>query len=142
MLKTLMAVIVLVASIGVFGVFGVFNTLRANPTDDQIHIMSIIALIAAPETHDEKSVVVYGVIDGDASGWVVFLGTEDAEQWIITNGIWLETSGVSEQDLAGVDGKWVTIRGVFDKDNKGHLGVFPGSIHSIDRITPFPKPTP
>ncbi len=117
---------------------GSANSADEQSADEEILVPSIVSLIANPQDFDDRWVVVYGVVRSHPpSGWAVYLGSDDAARSIYVNGIWLEEDDESKAALALVDGQWATVRGLFDKDNNGHLGGYAGGIGSIDRVVPI-----
>lgn len=96
--------------------------------------VSIIQLIADPETYDGKLVRVIGVGNLEFEGNYISLNKEDYK-YHVGNSIWLELgeNAISYEEAAQYNGEYVIVEGVFDKDDCGHLGMFYGSIKNISR---------
>ena len=41
---------------------------------------------------------------------------------------------VDEKDLEQLNGRYVLVEGVFDREGSGHMGVYPGELKSIHRL--------
>ena len=69
------------------------------------------------------------------------LHEEDFKRSLTTNALWVETKPEMMKQLKKVTGQYVIIEGLFDPSNKGHMGLFSGSIRDITRADAW-KPGP
>ena len=95
--------------------------------------VSMIQLIANPEKYDGKFVRVIGVGNIEFEGNCISLSKEDLK-YRVGNSIWIELGkDFSYKEVAQYNGEYVIVEGIFDKDDRGHLGMFYGSIKQISR---------
>lgn len=114
---------------------------------------SIAALIATPERYSGKMIRITGVMILELEGNAIYVSKSDAGKHVFKNSIWLELDhsklGIPENEpsdpeqlkqaiskakrLKGMSGKYVILEGIFDKDSRGHLGLFSGTVN-VTRI--------
>lgn len=95
---------------------------------------SIINLIATPEKYHNKDVQVIGVVNLEFESNELCLSKSDLEYHINNNCLWIELgSEISYEEAQNLNGKYAIIEGTFDMNNKGHLGMYAGSITDITR---------
>lgn len=99
--------------------------------------VSLVRLLANPEKYDGKEVQVTGVARLEFEGHALYLTKEHYENWITKNALWIDLGygdlRAKAKELAAYNGQYVIIRGVFDKDVTGHMGLFSGAIVDISR---------
>lgn len=98
--------------------------------------VSLIRLIANPEMFDKRLIRVEGYLNIEFEGNALYLHREDYDLGITENSIWVD---IAKKDIVSpffqnCNKKYVLIEGVFDAKNKGHKGVFNGSITQITRL--------
>ena len=97
--------------------------------------VSLIQLIANPEKYHGKRVRVIGVARIEFEGNGIWLTKEHYEHRIYKNSLWIEpdykTLGSKRQQLQELNGKYVLMDGVFNKNHKGHRGMNSGSLEKI-----------
>jgi hypothetical protein len=98
----------------------------------EIQDVSLIQLIATPEKFHQTNVRVLGFAIIEFEGTAIYLSKEFAEYNLTKNAIWINI-GLSEQ-FKQYDRKYVLIEGFFDKDDRGHLGMYSGALIHISRI--------
>lgn len=102
--------------------------------DEPIHA-SIISLITNPDIFQDKYVTIVGVGNIEYEANAIFLGYNDWDYGIYKNGIALCLNDIEENlnldDMKKLNGKYVEVSGIFDKNYSGIWGLFSGSIHSI-----------
>ncbi len=85
----------------------------------------MIQVLAMPEMFDGKSIQMVGVGYYEFESNGLFLCKEHLKYYVIENSISLkpnlEKIGKTEEQLKGMNGKYVVVRGVFKKDAKAHL---------------------
>jgi hypothetical protein len=99
--------------------------------------VSLVRLIGQPEAFRGERVQVIGFVSIEREGTAIYLHKEDFLQGIAPNGIWLdlERAKVPTPRQSG----YAIVEGRFDPTVHGHLGLFPGGIYEIDRVTPLPS---
>lgn len=105
-----------------------------NPANQFAMDVSLVQLIATPERYDGKLIRVHGVGNLEFEGNYLSLSKEDY-QYHVGNGVWLELGdrAISYEEAKEYNGKYVIVEGFYDKDDKGHFGMFHGSIKDISR---------
>jgi hypothetical protein len=112
---------------------------RENPRfSDRLLDVSMIRLIANPERYHGKPVHVEGFLRVGFEDNAIYLSREDANYLITKNGLGVtivyedwEKLGKKPEDFKN---SYVLIEGLFDKDNRGHLGMNSGSIRDVWRV--------
>jgi hypothetical protein len=103
----------------------------------ELQPVSLVRLIAQPEAFRGARVQVVGFVSIEREGTAVYLHKEDFLQGIAPNGIWLdlEKANMTIPPESG----YAIVEGRFDPTVHGHMGLFPGGIDEIDRVTPLPS---
>ncbi|MFC1524344.1 hypothetical protein ACFL6N_06095 [Thermodesulfobacteriota bacterium] len=103
---------------------------------------SLINLIATPDKFHGKIVRVIGVSNIEFEGNGIYLSKEHLINRVTKNALWLSLNfkiiGKSEEELSKYNGQYVLVEGVFNKDDKGHMGLKSGSINNVTRFMPWP----
>lgn len=98
--------------------------------------VSLVSLIATPKEFDGKHVRVIGYVRLEFEGDSIYLHKEDSQRRIAKNGLWLDIDGRADQK-ARVNNRYAIVEGVFSMDEKGHFGMWSGSIKNINRLDPW-----
>jgi hypothetical protein len=96
--------------------------------------VSLIALIANPAKYAGKKVQIIGFATLEFEGNAVYLSKEGAEIGDNASAIWLDLEGLSVSNPEKLNRQFVLIAGTFDAENRGHIGMFAGTIKSIFRL--------
>ncbi len=107
------------------------------PNEDSI--VSIVQILAHRDRYDGKQMQIKGFLRVQFEGTAIYLSEEDADYGIAANGFWVsfDPGAVHFEGQVGpvqFHRKWVLIEGTFDKDDRGHLSRWQGSIKNVDRI--------
>ncbi|MCP4268263.1 MAG: hypothetical protein GY777_22265 [Candidatus Brocadiaceae bacterium] len=97
----------------------------------ELNYISIINLIGSPEKYDGKPVRFTGFLFLEFEGNAIYLHKSDKDNHIYKNGLWFE---LSKKEYLKYHNKYVTIEGVFNAKDKGHLGLWSGSIQKVTRV--------
>lgn len=105
----------------------------AGPVD-----VSLIQLIATPDSYDGKTVRLQGFVRIEFEGTAVYLHREDAAQMLTRNGLWLDLDPAARPDSkeAQANNHYATIEGRFNAKAHGHLSLWSGALEKITRMTP------
>ena len=105
-----------------------------NSANQYAESVTMIQLISNPEQYDGKLVRVIGVGNLEFEGNYISLDKEDW-QYCAGNSIWIELGerAIPYEEAKQYNGEYVIIEGIFDKDFRGHLNMFYGSIINISR---------
>jgi len=98
-----------------------------------ITAVSIIQLISKPEAYDGKRVSITGFVRFEFEGNSIYLHEEDYRNGLYKNGMWL-----SMEERKELNNRYALIEGSFNAGNKGHLGLWSGSIENVSRAIPWP----
>lgn len=100
--------------------------------------MSLIELIANPLRYDRKQVQVIGFLRLEFEGDALYLHREDFDHAISKNAVSVvRPSDLSGKQLIQVDKKYVIWEGTFNARDRGHMGMFSGSLTHITRLEPW-----
>jgi len=101
--------------------------------------VSLLQLIATPDAFEGKYVRVQGFVRIEHEGSAIYLHREDWEHMLTKNGLWLAASDSAPEGSkeAEVNNRYALIEGVFTAKQKGHLGLWSGSIEKITRMQPW-----
>jgi hypothetical protein len=124
----------------VFVGFALFAGLcfACSTVNDNIKSVSLMQLIVNPEKYHGELVRVIGVSRIEFEGDSVWFTKEHYKHNAYMNSLWIEPDydalGATRQQLEQLNGKYVLMEGVFNKDNHGHLGMYSGALEKITRF--------
>jgi hypothetical protein len=97
---------------------------------------SLIKLIATPEKYDGKTIQVIGFLHLEFEGKAIYLHKEDYENSLTDNSFWVRFSKklTKEKSIMDYNDKYVIIIGTFKMNDKGHMGLFGGTLENIVRL--------
>jgi len=93
--------------------------------------VSIVQLIANSEKYHGKKVIITGYLNLEFEGNGIYLHKDDYLNSVYKNGLWCNINIVKYEKF---NKKYVVIEGVFNANNKGHMGLWSGSIEKITRV--------
>ncbi|HPA71606.1 MAG TPA: hypothetical protein PKY31_05015 [Spirochaetota bacterium] len=93
--------------------------------------VSIIQLIANPALYHGKKVIVSGFLNIEFEGTAIYLHRDDCTFSQYSNGLWCS---INETRYGKYNKRYVVMEGVFNREMKGHLGLWSGSIENIERV--------
>jgi hypothetical protein len=96
--------------------------------------VSLVQLIATPERFHNKAIRVIGFCWLEFEGNALHLHREDFDQAIAMNAVWLDLGWPVPDKYMALKGKYVIVEGTFSSSDRGHFGMFAGSIKSINRL--------
>ena len=102
----------------------------------QLFGVSIIQLLANPDEYDGKSVRLVGYIHFEFEGAGIYFHKEDLDQGIYRNGFWVSLAPGFSSDQC--QDSYVLIEGVFDAKSTGHMGLWSGTVRSVERCIKWP----
>jgi hypothetical protein len=103
---------------------------------------SLINLIATPREFDGKSVRVIGFAHLEFEGNAIYLHRDDDNAGALKNGLWIDVEKIPPAEQARLNGRYVLVEDTFSMDNKGHFGLWSGSIQKITRVVPMQRTPP
>ena len=104
--------------------------------------VSLISLFATPDKYHDMPISVIGVSNIAFEHNSLYLSKEHWANFVWKNSIWItpnyEAIGKTKKELSKFNGQYVLVKGVFDKNNYGHLGLFSGAIDNVTGFRPWP----
>ncbi len=97
-----------------------------------IEFISLIRLIQVPEQYHGKQVRVVGYAVVEFERKALYISADDARNALTKNAVWLNFPLTDANRK--LSGKYVLVEGTFDKDNKGHLKLYSGSLKDVTRF--------
>ena len=92
---------------------------------------SLIQLIANPDRYHGKKVIISGFLNIEFEGTALYLHRDDYLFSQYSNGLWCT---MNETLYNKFNRRYVVMEGKFNKNMKGHLGLWSGSIEDITRV--------
>ena len=100
--------------------------------------VSMIQLIAAPQKYHNKLIRVIGVSHIGFESNSIWLNKEHYRNNVIYNSLWIKPNytilKTTAKKLQKMNGNYVLIEGYFNQNNKGHFGMYIGTIEEISRF--------
>jgi len=100
---------------------------------------SLIALIAAPDRYQLKTVQVIGFANLEFEGNALYVGREDFERGLVANAVWIDVPDSLMPKDSSLRRGYYIVDGRFRADVRGHMGMFSGTIDSISRFERWPS---
>jgi hypothetical protein len=104
---------------------------------DNLEFISLITVIQSPDKFDGKAIRVVGLCTFRFEGKAMWVSGEALEKAITKNAVWLDIP--LTEKLRAENRKVMIVEGVFSAQNKGHLGLYSGSIEQIARVDRWEK---
>lgn len=104
-------------------------------TEKFVHV-SLIELISNKTNFHGKTALAEGYAVIGFENISLSLTKDNAEYGITKNGVWIdfEEQFLKTNDIRKLNGKWIFVVGKFDANEKGHLGLWSGSVTDINRV--------
>ena len=98
--------------------------------------VSLVSLIATPEKYHEKKVRIVGYVNIEFEGNGIYLHKDDYKHGIYSNGFWISIDKNIRQKIADekMNKSYVLLEGIFNMNQRGHMGLWSGEIEQITRI--------
>ena len=96
--------------------------------------VSMVKLIAFPDTLDGKLVRVSGFLKIEFEGMELYLHKEDCTQGLTKNGVWLELDREARGKYGSMNMHYVFIEGIVDSKHFGHMGATSATLIKIQRV--------
>jgi len=119
----------LIASVCIFLVALLVAPTKAEEPAD----VSLVQLIANPQNFDGRLIRVIGFLRLEFEGNVLYLHREDYENAILGNGIWVDVTPDIKKQSKTLNMNYVLLEGIFSSSDRGHMGMWSGSIKKIGR---------
>jgi hypothetical protein len=103
--------------------------------------VSMVQLLAAPERFDGKLVLVQGFLDMSREGDLLFLHQEDCKNLLLENAIWVRRTEQMGKDRLRLDGRYVSVLGVFRVGSTKQLGAPVNGIPDVRNVSIWSDPS-
>lgn len=127
---------------------------QGQKSTDSSYNVTFFDLLANKDKYDKKQINITGFLNVEFEDFALYFNQETEEIGLSEYSLWIgnfddsckltiiRVKGTPIQvlncknnlSLENLHHKWVSIQGVFDKGNKGHMGSFAGSITKISQI--------
>jgi len=101
--------------------------------------VSLVQLIGNPEQFEGKPVRVVGAFRLEFEGNAVCLHADDVRARISKNCLWISLDykklASTEEVLSSLNGHYVLLEGTFTAKQRGHFGMYSGSLEGVWRVT-------
>lgn len=114
---------------------GVSMPLIAQESASPIFV-SMVELLANPDKYHQKLVRIVGYVWIETEGAALYLHREDKINSLTKNAIQLSVSEKMLVNKKQISGHYVLVEGVFDSSDNGHMGLYSGTLRSIQRASP------
>ena len=113
--------------------------------DNGVEDVSLIQLIANPQTYGHKRVRITGFLHLEFEGDVIYLHSEDFRFGLTKNALWIDVpKDMTQEQRKAVNDQYVICTGRFVANMHGHMGLNSGEISDVTRLevwSPHPRPT-
>lgn len=110
--------------------FCIWMTAESNELSD----VSMIQLIANPQQYEGKPIRVIAFLNLEFEGNALYLHREDFDRSILSNAVWISLDKEQVCTSRKLSGGYVLVEGIFSAKDRGHFGMFSGSIQHVTRI--------
>jgi hypothetical protein len=117
----------------------VLTSLLAMPMEAEEPLnVTLVQLIASPEKFDGKLIRVIGFLRLEFEGNVLYLHREDYEHAILGDGVWVDVTPEITKLRNTLNMHYVLLEGIFNSNDRGHMGMWSGAMKKIRRAEPWP----
>jgi hypothetical protein len=97
----------------------------------EIQRVSLVQLISNPAAWEGKPVGVVGFLNLEFEGTALYLHREDWKQGLTANAVWVDVPVTLAPCSKKMNGRYAAIQGTFNASQRGHMGLFSGSLTNI-----------
>lgn len=112
----------------------VLMCLWTSAESSELKDVSMIQLIANPQQYDGKPIRVMAFLHLEFEGNALYLHREDFDKSLLSNAVWISLDDQQIRTSKKFSGGYVLVEGVFSAKDRGHLGIFSGSIQQVTRV--------
>jgi hypothetical protein len=92
------------------------------------------AILLNPEKFDSIEVELTGIFRYEFENVAIYLTNKDSDSLISSNSFWVNSDSLSDEDLRLANRKRVHLKGRFNKDDRGHLSSYSGTIEDVHNL--------
>ena len=93
----------------------------------------MLRILANPESFHGKEIQLIGFLNLTFEGDALYLHREDLAYDILGNSIWVNATKEMYTNIEHLNKQYVIIRGTFDANDHGHMGLHAGALTNITR---------
>ncbi len=101
--------------------------------------VSLIQLIANPQQFDGKPIRVLAYLHLEYEGDALYLHREDFDKKLWTNAVSISLEDAQLRHAKKLSGGFVVVEGVYSAKDRGHFGMFSGSIGQVSVIKSYER---
>lgn len=105
----------------------------------EVCIASLVSVVANPQRFGGRNIQVVGFVTLRFEENVLYLSREAAEVGDSSSAVWLDVASLTLSRPQDYDRHYVLLAGRFNAENRGHFGMFAGTIESISRLERWRK---
>jgi hypothetical protein len=110
--------------------------------DNGVDDVSIIQLIANPQSYDGKRVRIIGFLHLEFEGNAIYLHREDFQEAIDKDALWIDVpKDMTRTQIQEVNDHYVICTGSFVSAKHGHMGMNSGTMGQITRLQVWTSPS-
>jgi len=102
---------------------------------EQARDVSMVQLIADPARYSGQAIRVIGYLHLQFEGDALYLHQEDFRRAIIQNSIAISLTEAQRRAATKLNKAYVLVEGRFRAGEEGHLGLWQGTVHDVDRLS-------
>jgi hypothetical protein len=92
------------------------------------------AILRHPEKFDSVVVELTGIFRYEFENVAIYLTNKDSDSLISSNAFWVNSDSLSVEDLRLANRKRVHLKGRFNKDDRGHMNYYSGTIEEVGNL--------
>jgi hypothetical protein len=100
----------------------------------ELRDVSMIQLIANPQQYDGTPIRLIAFLNLEFEGNALYLHREDFDKSLPSNAIWISLTDQQARGSKKLSGGYVLVEGIFSARDRGHFGMFSGSLQQINRL--------
>jgi hypothetical protein len=106
--------------------------------EDQRGLVTLLQVLSNPQKYHGQELQLIGFLHIEFEGDGLYLHKEDFDHGIVGNMIWVHVTEEMNKKKDKLNDRYVIIRGVFDANDHGHMGLFSGALKKITRCDAWP----
>jgi hypothetical protein len=100
--------------------------------------ITLLQVLSSPEKYHGQEMLLIGFLHIAFEGDGLYLHKEDFDHAIVGNMIWVDITEEMKKNQDNLNDRYVIIRGVFDANDHGHMGLYSGALKKITRCDVWP----
>lgn len=101
----------------------------------QIPAVSLIQLIGDPSKYDGKMLKVEGVVNVGFENNGLYISKEHWKNHLCSFAIWIDLNAEFAKSRKWMNGRYVSLEGTFHAKERGHMGLYMGTLSEITGFT-------